>query len=123
MKTRSDRSLALLVATLCITACGLHTSEGGHKEVVKYRLNDPDSAQFRNPYQSTRDKSVWCGEVNARNRLGGMVGYTRYIAYTSRDIGRPELGQVFFDQAAREASNDPTSQSAEFTSKWRVFCT
>lgn len=36
-------------------------------------LKDPDSAQFRNQYGV-------CGEVNAKNALGGYVGYRRFIA-------------------------------------------
>lgn len=41
---------------------------------VKEQLNDPDSATFRhNPYQTGSD--IYCGRVNAKNRLGGYVGY------------------------------------------------
>ncbi|HEX7385825.1 MAG TPA: hypothetical protein VF285_00935 [Castellaniella sp.] len=36
-------------------------------------LKDPDSAKFRNQYGV-------CGEVNAKNALGGYVGYRRFIA-------------------------------------------
>lgn len=36
-------------------------------------LKDPDSAKFRDQYGV-------CGEVNAKNALGGYVGYRRFIA-------------------------------------------
>jgi membrane protein involved in colicin uptake len=39
---------------------------------VKSRLIDPDSAKFRNQKGN-------CGEVNAKNKLGGYTGYSRYI--------------------------------------------
>ncbi|QNK00726.1 hypothetical protein [Dyella telluris] len=46
---------------------------------VKDRLNDPDSAKFRglriNDYHGKR---FVCGEVNARNRMGGLTGFTRF---------------------------------------------
>lgn len=40
-------------------------------------LQDPESAQFRNE-QSGRAGAV-CGEVNAKNSMGGYVGFKRYI--------------------------------------------
>lgn len=49
------------------------------------QLNDPDSAQFRNevfvgPWRVS--DSTLCGEMNARNRMGGYVGYKKfYVAY------------------------------------------
>ncbi|KAB1852265.1 hypothetical protein F4W09_14800 [Acinetobacter tandoii] len=39
---------------------------------VRARLIDPDSAKFRNQNGN-------CGEVNAKNKLGGYTGYSRYI--------------------------------------------
>lgn len=40
-------------------------------------LKDPDSALFRNQYVGRR---ALCGEVNARNAMGGYTGYSRFIA-------------------------------------------
>ena len=47
-----------------------------YQSIVKLHLNDPDSAVFRNSFKAKRGKDVWCGEVNAKNRMGGMVGFT-----------------------------------------------
>jgi len=95
-----------------------------HKLVVKNYLNDPDSAQFRGDFLSAKDKTVWCGEVNARNRMGGMIGYTKYIVYLE-EPSAPEsvLNEVFVDDSsASEDPSDPTSKASVFRSKWSRFC-
>jgi hypothetical protein len=47
-------------------------------EIVRQSLKDPDSAQFRNL------RVGWlgglCGEVNAKNAMGGYVGFTAFSA-------------------------------------------
>lgn len=50
------------------------------KEAVRSNLNDPDSAVFKDLRLTTYhgDRYV-CGEVNARNRMGGLVGFTRFF--------------------------------------------
>lgn len=51
------------------------------EEVVLAKLNDPDSAKIRNIRlfsDWTVDGSAMCGEVNAKNRMGGYVGYRRF---------------------------------------------
>lgn len=50
---------------------------------------DPASAQFRdlfvsvtpNPAEEGRMRWALCGEMNAKNRYGGYVGFQRFIAY------------------------------------------
>lgn len=50
------------------------------KAAVSRNLNDPDSAQFRDLRLTTyHGKRFMCGEVNARNRMGGLVGFTRFF--------------------------------------------
>lgn len=79
---------------------------------VKGKLNDPESASFRNHVEAKRGgEGVWCGEVNARNRMGGMVGYTRYVAEISPDRDLDFLDKVHFDEG-----NDT------FAGKWRLMC-
>lgn len=80
--------------------------------VVKAKLNDPESAVFRNQIKAKRGgEGVWCGEVNARNRMGGMVGFTRYIVEVYPDRSADVLDQVHFDEG-----NDT------FQGKWRLMC-
>lgn len=57
--------------------------------VVKNRvlaaLNDPSSAEFKVVEYNSRHKTG-CGFVNARNRMGGMVGFTAFIAYPDGEV-------------------------------------
>jgi len=46
---------------------------------VREALTDPESATFRNTSYHGATKAV-CGEVNAKNRMGGFVGFTRFYA-------------------------------------------
>ena len=48
-------------------------------------LKDPLSAQFRSDSLFQQNKVV-CGEINAKNSLGGYVGFKRYIAKSGQYI-------------------------------------
>lgn len=46
-------------------------------------LFDPHSAKFRNLLYTDKDilkDTLWCGEVNAKNRMGAYVGWKRFAA-------------------------------------------
>lgn len=45
-------------------------------------LFDPSSAQFRNVKLNT-EKSALCGDINAKNKLGGYVGFRPFVATES----------------------------------------
>lgn len=47
------------------------------RKPVLATLKDPDSALFRNQFVG---RKALCGEVNARNGMGGYAGYARFIA-------------------------------------------
>jgi hypothetical protein len=49
------------------------------KKVVDSTLKDPASAQYKSEFISS-DKTIVCGEVNAKNSLGGYVGFKRYLS-------------------------------------------
>lgn len=51
------------------------------KRTVLNSLKDPDSAKFRD-LRTSRDLWV-CGEVNAKNSMGGYVGFQRFIVLLS----------------------------------------
>lgn len=59
------------------------TGEG--KEAVRAGLKDPDSAKFQNfftsKYEYNGSRLTTCGEVNAKNSLGGYTGFKRYITF------------------------------------------
>lgn len=51
------------------------------KEGIKKRLKDPGSAKFRDVrFYSGGKTPVVCGQVNAKNALGGYSGFERFIA-------------------------------------------
>ncbi|WP_057396578.1 hypothetical protein [Pseudomonas fluorescens] len=46
---------------------------------LEQRMNDPQSAQYRN--EEVKPWGVVCGEVNVKNRMGGYIGFTGYVAF------------------------------------------
>lgn len=102
---------------------GLDSPRARQREIARSYLNDPDSAVFRNDAPAARGSDTWCGEINARNRMGGMVGFTRYILVISEhpDLQR-SLGAMYFNTSDSAGPHDPTSDAAVFESKWRTMC-
>ncbi|WP_180043750.1 MULTISPECIES: hypothetical protein [unclassified Acinetobacter] len=49
------------------------------QEVVKNELIDPASAQFKN-------QKGFCGEVNSKNKMGGYVGFSRFIVLSPKSV-------------------------------------
>lgn len=70
------------------------------REFVSANLKDPGSAEFRNQRE-------FCGEVNARNSLGGFTGFKRFIA------GNENL--VILE-------DDSRITAAEFQAMWSEHC-
>jgi hypothetical protein len=76
-----------------LAGCGLSAdkqAEAKAKEAVTGRLRDAESARFESLYVSTvtskegsRVKAV-CGEVNAKNGMGGYVGFRPFIYVIER---------------------------------------
>lgn len=85
-------ALAFVAATACnkIPGTDAHKIESAHKRIVA-QLTDPLSAQFRdelvirNSAGGSISPENVCGMMNAKNRIGGYVGFTRYIASTSQE--------------------------------------
>lgn len=67
--------LVLIVAS--IAATDLHEA----KELVAAQMLDPESARFRNAalYSDADGFLSLCGDVNAKNRLGGYVGFRPFV--------------------------------------------
>lgn len=59
-------------------------------ERAKRYLKDPDSARFDDIH--TTPKGVVCGTVNAKNSLGGYVGYRQFILFPDGDMRWEPLG-------------------------------
>lgn len=96
--------------------------ERTHRAVVTSHLNDPDSAKFRNVMRGTRDPEVWCGEINARNRMGGMVGFRPYVAYVKTDRSQDYADQLFVQPDEDGRGGIGIESVADFRSKWNAVC-
>jgi len=46
---------------------------------------DPDSLHFKRLRHRSERPLAWCGEVNAKNRQGGYVGYKKFSVRDLRD--------------------------------------
>jgi hypothetical protein len=80
------------IALVCIAALGSGSwwwFQEHQKSIVKdrvlTRLHDPDSAKFRN-VKYFRKTDGGCGEVNAKNMMGGYVGFTGFVALPNGDV-------------------------------------
>jgi len=62
------------------------------KTAVTNNLNDPGSASFRN-LRTNEYHGKWyvCGEVNARNRMGGLVGFTDFFVPVNDPLPFPVI--------------------------------
>lgn len=108
--------LALVLAvTLSVSGCGSKEPSLEEKiiqlaqEEVKLNLKDPDSAQFRNVVlkeDTTKpeniDKNIGlqpnvCGEVNAKNSMGGYVGFKPFLVYVQIKNDEIIIGGVDVD--------------------------
>jgi len=79
-------SISIIVAGAAIAGAVLYAAgvfdadTPDHRQAVMAQLVDPESARFRNETQNDL-LDIYCGEVNSQNRMGGYVGWKRYIAY------------------------------------------
>ena len=72
--TRKYLLLTALVLAAGIAGCDyLPTETNKVKDAVRAVLLDPDSAKFSDIRKGHRD-GVWCGLVNAKNKMGGYAG-------------------------------------------------
>lgn len=109
----------LVAAGACglLAACGLpERSEG--KKLVASQLRDPRSAQFQNVTVAGR---IFCGEVNAKNGMGGYAGFRRFIA----DLDRGEV--TFAPDRVADADVTPETAGAAYAGvtfdlRWTIEC-
>lgn len=115
----------LLVASACDRLPWSRVAKS-HK-IVAGLLNDPESAQFRN--EAVEGAAV-CGEVNAKNQMGGYVGFSRYIATPSVGKamvtnGSPDFAEYYRDlenEFLRDKAGEKIVQSCTFEIAWRSIC-
>lgn len=67
----------LAISSLCIlNGCG-DANISGAKEAIKEKLLDPSSVEYKNLVSYS--EGVVCGEFNAKNTMGGYVGFKDFI--------------------------------------------
>lgn len=79
MPTRKFITAIPLILAFSVTLAGCQKpNQESREDVLKKRvaetLTDPLSAQFRNTKLSP-DQKFLCGEINAKNKMGGYVGF------------------------------------------------
>ncbi len=88
------------------------------KKAVERLLTDPSSVQYRDLKIHSED--VVCGEVNAKNRLGGYVGFRSFI-YNGDDFGQAQLNVVPSQTqlwCSDESQKRATSVKRQSDQKW-----
>ena len=80
---------------------------------VKQALFDPESAVFRNERQSRVNKIFWCGEVNAKNLMGGNAGFHRYVV---------DLTGYSPEHSSAEAIIEGVASGSRFNVFWEGYC-
>ena len=77
----------LLLISSALVGCGDSAEEKLRELLIsKSNLIDPKSAEFRN-IKTDNKMSQFCGEINAKNSLGGYVGWTHFYATTNDSSG------------------------------------
>lgn len=111
--------LAIVGAGIAVWAWQRHAApQALHRQAVLERLFDAHSALFRDEFQPSGSDTVWCGQVNSRNRMGGMAGYTRYVVlFDPRWPSDPALADVYFDQEGANNRGAPA-----FALRWNSYC-
>lgn len=81
----------ILVLTVALNGCGESTNIKAAKKIIEETLSDPLSVQYRNITES--EHGLICGEVNAKNRMGGYAGFKKFLirktdgVYTQESLG------------------------------------
>lgn len=93
---------------------------GRQREAVRQIMYDPSSAMFRNERASATKQTFWCGEVNGKNRMGGMGGFQRYVVDLQEDAKLSELDVAHLEPVS---SDDKVSnEKVRFAAYWNGYC-
>jgi hypothetical protein len=99
------------------------------REVIKKMMKDPDSAVFRN---ERLVDGKYCGEYNAKNSMGGMVGFRRFYFIPGAMWQADEspvvplvVGGIWLDDAMAKFKNGTATEDERdryFASIWKAYC-
>ncbi|WP_159917874.1 hypothetical protein [Pantoea sp. 18069] len=107
------RKIAMALAVVVLIVAGVFAWRAylvhELRKPVRAELNDPDSALFRNERllfgwsEWTVKGNVLCGEVNAKNKMGGYVGYAKFssVAGLHANIGSNDFELGFVSSECR----------------------
>lgn len=94
------------------------------REILTSALFDAESAKFQNlkpvkVSEKGRSARMICGEVNAKNRMGAYVGFTRFVVGRDDETmlidPREQSGEAEFNDAADQCSR---AKSSDFGASW-----
>ena len=93
------RQRVVFTTILCVSLLTLACSPippGAVREVIEDSLLDPESVQYRNVHETSWIDAQnghlhigLCGELNAKNHMGGYAGFRRFI-FVASDIFGPD---------------------------------
>lgn len=140
------RFAALFVILLALAGGGVHWTKQAKANAVATTVNsartpvngvlkDPGSAQYRNE-RVMRDGVTVCGELNAKNSMGGYVGFKRYVSDASHFVieggdfkAWPAKGSKIpadlaesIDGFDPERWDAPVVREDGFAQYWRAYC-
>ena len=88
------------------------------KTTAAYNLKDPDSAKFRD---MTVIRGVVCGQINAKNSMGGYVGFKRFLV--AKDSSLIDDDSKPFDQlwsiTCQKNPPKPAEPPAYYEESWK----
>lgn len=112
---------AAAAAASAAAAAEAKTPRGLQRAQVLEQLHDASDAQFRNERPSTKGEDTWCGEVNARNRMGAKVGFTRYMVDIKIMDGEVLWASARFDHPD-PIGDEAKAAAAGFQASWARYC-
>jgi hypothetical protein len=86
----------VLLMTAMLTGCSIIPGTSAHMEdrarsVLSETLFDGDTARFKDlrivEVKGEKPEKIICGQVNAKNRMGGYIGFRNFIVSTVTDFG------------------------------------
>lgn len=84
-----DASQAVAATTSRSSARDVRAAAAAARDEVTKDLADPESARFRNvrAFQMKPGAAIiFCGEINAKNQLGGYTGYRPFVALNGTSV-------------------------------------
>lgn len=88
--------------------------ERSYVTALRAEFVDPDSVQIRGAF---KNGPHWCGEVNARNRMGGYTGWQRFAAL-HWPVSLPSRAE--FDEAIERIQRGDTARTPSIEYGWRI---